>query len=84
MSTTEQTVRDFILTEFLPGEDPGELTPATPLVTSGILDSIATMKLATFLEEQFQIELAAHEMSADYLNTVEDIVKLVESKRSGG
>ena len=40
------------------------------------------MKLAAFLEEQFRIELAAHELSADYLNTVTDIVKLVESKRA--
>ena len=81
MSTTEQSVREFILAEFLPGEDPALLTGATPLVTSGILDSIATMKLATFLEDQFRIELAAHELSPDYLNTVTDIVKLVESKR---
>ena len=70
MSTTEQSVRDFILAEFLPGEDPAQLTGATPL------------KLAAFLEEQFRIELAAHELSADYLNTVTDIVKLVESKRA--
>jgi aryl carrier-like protein len=50
MHNIDQTVKDFILAEFLPGEDPSQLTDATPLVTSGILDSIATMKLATFLE----------------------------------
>jgi acyl carrier protein len=83
MHNIDQTVKDFILAEFLPGEDPSQLTDATPLVTSGILDSIATMKLATFLEDHFKIELAAHELSVDYLNTVADIVKLVESKRVG-
>jgi len=35
----------YILKEFLPGEDPNELTDATPLVTGGILDSLATLKL---------------------------------------
>jgi acyl carrier protein len=83
MSAINQTVRDFLLAEFLPGEDPALLTNDTPLVTSGILDSIATMKLTAFLEEQFHIELGAHEMSVDYLNTVADIVKLVESKQAG-
>jgi acyl carrier protein len=74
------TVKNFLLREFLPGEDPALLTDTTPLVTSGILDSIATMKLTAFLEEEFKIELAAHEMSAEHLNTVADIVRLVESK----
>jgi acyl carrier protein len=38
------------------------------------------MKLTAFLEEEFKIELSAHEMSVDHLNTVADIVRLVESK----
>jgi acyl carrier protein len=83
MTNIEQTVKEFILAEFLPGEDPSQLTAATPLVTSGILDSIATMKLATFLEDHFKIELAAHDLSVDYLNTLADIAKLVESRRVG-
>ena len=41
----ESAVKTFILTEFLPGEDPAELTMDTPLITGGILDSIATLKL---------------------------------------
>jgi acyl carrier protein len=82
MEEIREIVRKFILDEFLEGEDPALLTDATPLVTSGILDSIATMKLAAFLEEQFHIELAAHEMSVDYLNTIADIVRLVESKQA--
>jgi acyl carrier protein len=82
MSHARETVRKFILDEFLPGEDPQLLTDETPLVTSGILDSIATMKLAAFLEGEFKIELAAHEMSVEYLNTVADVVRLVESKSS--
>jgi len=74
-------VREFLLSRVLQGEDPGALADATPLVTSGILDSISTMKLASFLEEHFKIELSAHELSADHLNTVADIVRLVEMKQ---
>jgi acyl carrier protein len=81
MNNTQLAVRQFLLEQFLPGEDPAQLTNSTPLVTGGILDSIATMQLVAFLEKTFDIELQAHETSADHLNTVADIVRLVEAKR---
>ena len=74
------SVREFILKEFLPGEDPNELTDATPLITGGILDSIATLKLVLFMEEKFGVTLEAHETDAEHLNTVSDIERLVRSK----
>lgn len=74
-------VKTFILDEFLPGEDPVELTMETPLITGGILDSIATLKLVLFLEERFQVTLAAHETSPEHLDTVDKIAALVRSKQ---
>ncbi|MAF64641.1 MAG: acyl carrier protein [Planctomycetes bacterium] len=76
----QASVKQFILSEFLPGEDAGELETTTPLVSAGILDSIATLKLVTFLEEQFSVQIDAHEADVDHLNTVEDISNLVLSK----
>jgi acyl carrier protein len=81
MQEIKDTVRNYILDEFLPGESPDALTDSTPLVTGGILDSIATLKLVSFLEEQFKIELAPHETDADHLDTISDIATLVRSKR---
>jgi acyl carrier protein len=78
------TVKQFILDEFLPGEDPSELTPVTPLITTGVLDSVGTLKLVAFLEERFNIGLSAHEADVEYLNTISDITKLVESKQKSG
>ena len=75
-------VKTFILDEFLPGEDPAELTMETPLITGGILDSIATLKLVLFLEERFRVKLAAHETSPEHLDTVERIAGLVRSKQA--
>lgn len=85
---TEQTsdikdaVRTYLLQEFLPGENPEALEDSTPLITGGILDSIATVKLATFLEQHYGIELQAHEMSPDYLDSITDIINMVQSKIS--
>jgi acyl carrier protein len=74
------TVREFILREFLPTEDPNELTDTTPLITGGILDSIATLKLVLFLEERFGVSFEAHEVSPEHVNTIRDIAALVSAK----
>lgn len=73
-------VKKFILAEFLPGEDPDELAGDTPLMTTGILDSLATLKLVTFLEQEFDIAVDAHEADAENLNTLDLITNLVHGK----
>jgi acyl carrier protein len=80
MQEVKQAIKVYILEQFLPGENPAELTDATPLITGGILDSLATIKLVVFLEERFQIQIQAHETMVDYLNTIDDIAQLVNSK----
>jgi acyl carrier protein len=75
-------VKNYILEEFLPGEDPADLTMETPLITGGILDSIATLKLVMFLEDRWRIKIAAHEVSPDNLDTIGLIAHLVRSKQT--
>lgn len=81
MQEVKEIIKDYILQEFLPGENPAALTDSTPLITGGILDSLATLKLVVFLEERFKIQIQAHETMADYLDTVSDIAQLVNSKQ---
>lgn len=73
--------KSFILAEFLEGEDPDELTEDVELISSGILDSLATLKLVTWLENTYDVKIEAHEADEDNLNTLVDIAKLVSSKR---
>ena len=83
METVDQiteTVKAYILETFLPGENPDALTPTTPLVTGGILDSLATLKLVSFLEEKYKMELKAHEVDVDNLNTISQIASMVSRK----
>ena len=80
MEDVKKTIKEFILKEFLPGEDPEQLTDLTPLITGGILDSLASLKLMDFLEDQFRIETEAHEVSVDYLDSLADIANFVQFK----
>ena len=81
MNRPIDAVKSFILHEFLPGEDPDALTPSTPLITGGVLDSIATLKLVSFLEESYQIQLEPHEVDADNLDTLQAIERLIVMKK---
>ncbi len=83
MENIAETVKGYILREFLPDVDPDELTRDTELVESKILDSLATLRLRAYLEEEFDIELAGHELDFDNFGTLADIESLVRSKTEG-
>jgi acyl carrier protein len=80
-TTIKQSVKEFVLKEFLPGEDPAALTDDTEMFTQGILDSLASLKLVSFLEKQFGITIAAHEVDTEYLDSLDSIAALVQSKQ---
>ena len=80
MESTRETVKRFILDKILQGEDPKNLTDTTELKESGILDSMSTLELVTFLEEEFKIELEAADLDTSNLATIASIANLVASK----
>lgn len=82
MEEIMRDVKQYILDTYLPGENPSALTPSTPLITSGILDSLATLDLVSFLENRFGVELEAHDVDHSKLGTLEDIARMVQSKRA--
>ena len=70
----------FILDNFLPGEDPNNLTDESELRESGILDSLSTLKLVSFLEERFMVEFEAADLEPGNLSSLLSIERLVKSK----
>lgn len=73
------TVKAYILEEFLPGESPSSIDETTPLITGGIIDSIGTIKLVSFLEKTYNIQFKAFEFN-DNLDNIKSIVRVVEKK----
>ena len=82
MQDIREVVHAYILDQFLPGEDPAELTDQTPLITGGILDSIRTLKLVVFLEDKFGVTVNAHEAGVDNLDSVGQITRLIARKKA--
>jgi acyl carrier protein len=83
MENTREVIKAFILEKFLPGEDARNLSDETELKESGILDSLSTLKLVTFLEERFNVELEASDLDTANLSSVATIAALVDQKAAG-
>jgi acyl carrier protein len=81
MDNVKDTIRDYILREYLPGESAANLTDETPLRTSGILDSMATLNLVSFVEQTFDVTIDAHETGIDQFDRIADIAALVAQKK---
>jgi acyl carrier protein len=75
-------VKQFILDHFLAGEDPARLTPTTPLITGGIVDSLGLLDLVMFLEKQFHVEFEAHEVDPAHFDTLAAIDAILQRKRA--
>jgi acyl carrier protein len=80
MNDIKAVLRGFILENLLPGEDPANLTDDTELKESGILDSMSTLKLVTFLEGQYQIEFEAADLEPGNLSSISSLERLIRSK----
>ena len=72
-------IQQFIRTEIPIAREIANLE-STDLVTNGIIDSLAIMKLIAFLEETFSIRLEDEEIVAENFETIETISSLVKKK----
>jgi acyl carrier protein len=80
MTNAKEELRQYILSEFLPGEKASNLQDDTPLRSSGILDSLATVRLVSFVEEHYGIEVEPHEAGVENFETINLITEFIESK----
>ena len=76
----EVALKTFILEEFLPEEDPEDLTTDIELISTGILDSVSVIKVVAHFEEVYGIEIEAHEASIDNMNTIASMATLISDK----
>jgi acyl carrier protein len=82
MNEIKETIRQFILSNYLPGESAENLRDETPLQTSGILDSLAALGLASFIEKQFSIELDVYDTGVERFDRIDDIAEAVVRKQA--
>ena len=57
-----------------------EVPPEEPLIENGVLTSLQTVELVTFLEEKFDIIVEDEEFDEENFGSIEAIASLVASK----
>jgi acyl carrier protein len=76
-----EVVRGYVLREWLRSEDDRDaLEDDTELLSSGVVSSLALVRMVAFLEREFAVTIAPHEMNAKHMDTVAKIVGLVEAR----
>ncbi len=81
MSYSEE-IRQFIVDNFLFGEDDGQLGDDTSFLESGIIDSTGILEVVTFIEEKFGISIDDTEMLPENLDTLQNLQVFLEKKQA--
>jgi acyl carrier protein len=84
MDPIKEEIRQYILTEFLPGEKASNLHDDTPLRTSGIIDSTGLLRLIDFIEGRFNIQVEAYEAGVENFDQIQEIAAFILKKQTPG
>ncbi|HLG23074.1 MAG TPA: acyl carrier protein [Candidatus Manganitrophaceae bacterium] len=79
----QEKIKQFLIDEICAdqGLDIREIAEEDDLVDSGVLDSLSILKLLSFLDEEYQIDISADAINLDAFKTLESILRLIgESK----
>lgn len=81
MNQVEAEIRTFILDELgWPGER-DSLDESTRVLDGDVIDSMGVYELATFLEQQYGIEILDEEVLPENFGSISALARLVDAKR---
>jgi acyl carrier protein len=80
MSEIKESIRSFVLDNFLFGEANG-LEDDSSFLENGIIDSTGILELVEFLEEEFLITVEDEELVPENLDSIANVVKYLTNKQ---
>lgn len=78
----EQTIRNYILNNYLFTDDQSALDSRDSFLERGIIDSTGIMEVICFLEQEFGLRVEDDEMTPENLDSVQRLVSYVGRKRA--
>jgi acyl carrier protein len=79
---TQSEIERFILDDLLTGARES-LGPDEPLFSSGTLDSLGTLRLITFLEDRFGVQVGDGDVGEENFGTLRRLAAFVDGQRGG-
>lgn len=80
MDSIAREIREFVVANFLFGQDGGTLTDDLPFLENGIIDSTGVLELVAFLEQRFGISVADRELLPENLDSINNAARFVQRK----
>ena len=78
-----ERVREFINENLLVFDDEAEFSDSDNIFELGFVNSLFAMKLVTYVEKTFSIKVENSDLRLDNFNSVDNIVKFINSKLAG-
>lgn len=78
----KQTIRHYILENFLFTDDESALTDGDSFLAGGIIDSTGVLEIMYFIEETFGMSVNDDEMLPENLDSIDNLVAFVTRKQT--
>ena len=75
-------IRQFIIDNFLMGQDSDSLKDDSSFLEEGVIDSTGVLELVGFLEENYEIKVEDEELIPENLDSIKNICAYLELKTS--
>jgi acyl carrier protein len=72
------TIKEYILAEYLPGTPASELDLSYDLLENGVVDSLGLLRLVAWVGERYHIPVDEVEISPDDFRSVNEISRFIE------
>jgi hypothetical protein len=73
-------LKTFIETELLGGASGAELGYAEDLLLSGLVNSLGIMRLVSFTEQRFGLQIPPEDVIIDHFQTIDALARYVEAR----
>ena len=77
----KQTLRSFVLQNYLFTDDDSALSDDDSFLEKGIIDSTGILELISFLESELGVEVEDEEMIPENLDSIDLVVAFIERKK---
>jgi len=78
----ETAIERFVVDEIMLGDSNTKIDPNESLISSGVLDSLALLRLIAFLEEQMGVTVDDSEVIPENFESINEIKSFIEKKKN--
>jgi acyl carrier protein len=81
MENTQEIVKDYVSRELVDDGKEVELKEEENLLANGIMDSLGILKLVSFIEQKFDVQVPDEDITVQNFRSLKDIASYLENKK---